>query len=80
MILLKILQLKSYQPPEVLINKESFLFDELPEPLRDRLILAMADIQKARSHVYDKEGRLIRGLEEKVILKNSSSFKNKILI
>jgi hypothetical protein len=40
----------------------------------------MADIQKARSHVYDKEGRLIRGLEEKVILKNSSSFKNKILI
>ena len=60
------------------LNKESFLFDELPEPIRDRLILAMADIQKARSHVYDKEGRLIRGLEEKVILKNSTSFKNKI--
>ena len=60
------------------LNKESFLFDELPEPIRDRLILAMADIQKARSHVYDKEGRLIRGLEEKVILKNSSSLKNKI--
>ena len=60
------------------LNKESFLFDELAEPLRDRLILAMADINKARAHVYDSEGRLIRGLEEKVVLKSNGSFKNKI--
>jgi hypothetical protein len=60
------------------LNKESFLFDELAEPLRDRLILAMADIKKARSHVYDREGRLIRGLEDKIRVDNSASLKNKI--
>ncbi len=60
------------------LNKESFLFDELAEPLRDRLILAMADIKKARSHVYDREGRLIRGLEEKIRLDSGSQFRNNI--
>lgn len=36
------------------LNKKFFLFDELVEPLRDKVILAMADIKKARSHDYDK--------------------------
>ena len=60
------------------LNKESFLFDELAEPLRDRLILAMADINKARNHVYDKEGRLIRGLEDKIRTDTNAPFRNKI--
>lgn len=60
------------------LNKESFLFDELAEPFRDRLILAMADINKARSHVYDSEGRLIRGLDQIVRSNNNTSFRNKI--
>lgn len=60
------------------LNKESFLFDELPEPIRDRLILAMADINKARNHVYDSEGRLIRGLEDKIRTDSTVSFRRKI--
>jgi hypothetical protein len=60
------------------LNKESFLFDELAEPLRDRLILAMADINKARNHVYDSEGRLIRGLEEIIRTDSGAPFRNKI--
>ena len=60
------------------LNKESFLFDELAEPLRDRLILTMADIKKTRNHVYDREGRLIRGLEDKIRTDNISQFSNNV--
>ena len=60
------------------LNKESFLFDELAELLRDRLILAMADIKKARSHVYDREWRLILGFEDEIQTDNSSQFRNNV--
>lgn len=53
------------QRSKLLLDKESFLFDELAEPFRDRLILAMADIQKARNFIYDHDGRPIREMEGK---------------
>ena len=48
-----------------MIDEEFYLFDELAEPFRDRLVLAMADVQRARSFLYDSEGRLIRELGSK---------------
>ncbi|WP_322348863.1 hypothetical protein [Jeotgalibaca ciconiae] len=45
-----------------LLDEDSFLFDELAEPFRDRLILAMADSKKARSFIYDRDGRPIHEL------------------
>lgn len=39
------------------LDDDSFVFDELSEPYRDRIILAMADIQKAREFIYDNNGR-----------------------
>ncbi|MDE1549191.1 hypothetical protein [Jeotgalibaca caeni] len=47
------------------LNEESCVFDELAEPFRDRLIVAMADSKKARSFIYDREGRPIREIEVK---------------
>ncbi|AMB94846.1 hypothetical protein ACWOE5_01430 [Aerococcus sanguinicola] len=47
------------------LHDEEFLFDELAEPYRDRLILSMASSQKARDHVYDERGRLIRNLDQR---------------
>lgn len=44
----------------LLLDDELFLFDELAEPFRDRLIVAMGDSKKARSYVYDREGRLVK--------------------
>lgn len=44
------------------LDKEFCVFDELAEPYRDRLITAMADSKKARSYIYDREGRPIREL------------------
>lgn len=41
------------------LDGETFLFDELPEPYRDRLILAMGDSQKARGYTYTEDGRPI---------------------
>lgn len=43
-----------------LLDKELCLFDELAEPFRDRLIVAMGDSKKARSYIYDREGRPVR--------------------
>lgn len=51
------------QRAKLLLNQDAFLFDELAEPFRDRLILAMADSKKARSYVYDREGRPIREID-----------------
>ncbi len=42
------------------LNEEAYVFDELAEPFRDRLILAMADSKKVRSFIYDVKGRPIR--------------------
>lgn len=47
---------------ELGLDADQFLFDELAEPYRDRLIQAMADPVKARSHIYDKNGQLIRSI------------------
>lgn len=47
------------------LSENEFLFDELAEPYRDRLIFAIADIKKARSYCYEEHGRVIRLIEEK---------------
>lgn len=44
------------------LHDEAFLFDELAEPYRDRLMVAMADVKKVRKYVYDKNGRPIKEL------------------
>lgn len=45
------------------VEEDMFIFDELPEAYRDRLIMAMNDIKKARSFVYTEKGRPIRLME-----------------
>lgn len=47
------------------LDKETFLFDELAEPYRDRLILAMADPKKCRAYTYTEDGRPIIKLNDK---------------
>ena len=44
----------------LLLDKELCVFDELAEPFRDRLITAMGDSKKARSFIYDREGRPVK--------------------
>lgn len=39
------------------LDDETLLFDELPEPYRDRLIVAMADASKAQEYVYNNSGQ-----------------------
>lgn len=46
------------------LHEEAFLFDELAEPYRDRLVLTMADGKKVRDFVYDSEGRPIKKLRD----------------
>lgn len=41
------------------LNSETFVFDELPEPYRDRLMVAMGNIQLAREYTYTDKGRPI---------------------
>lgn len=41
------------------LDKEKFLFDELAEPYRDRIILAMNSIVKARKYTYTEKGQPI---------------------
>lgn len=38
------------------LGKEVFLFDQLAEPYRDRIILAMNSIKKARKYTYTEKG------------------------
>lgn len=45
------------------LDSNQYLFDELAEPYRDRLIAAMADPVKARSNVYTEEGKLIKSID-----------------
>lgn len=42
---------------------EEYLFDELAEPYRDRLIIAMADPTVARQYKYEEDGRPIIKLD-----------------
>ncbi|MGP6138560.1 MULTISPECIES: hypothetical protein [unclassified Jeotgalibaca] len=43
-----------------LLTDELCLFDELAEPFRDRLIMAMGDSKKVRNYIYDREGRPVK--------------------
>lgn len=47
------------------LDAETFVFDELAEPHRDRLILAMGDSKKARGYTYTESGRPIVELGKK---------------
>ncbi|WP_027108896.1 hypothetical protein [Lacticigenium naphthae] len=47
------------------LNEASYLFDELAEPYRDRLIIAMADSKKVRQYIYDQDGSPIREIPER---------------
>lgn len=42
-----------------LLDRETFVFDELPEPRRDRLMVAMGDIKVAREYTYTEDGKPI---------------------
>lgn len=46
------------------LNEDEKLFDELPEPYRDRLIETIADASKVRNFCYTTDGRLVLKLEE----------------
>ena len=41
------------------LDDETFVFDELAEPYRDRIMMAMNSIQKARKYTYTEEGHPI---------------------
>lgn len=42
-----------------LSHDDGLLFDQLPEPRRDRIIVAMGDINAARNYTYDHKGKPI---------------------
>lgn len=46
------------------LRDDLFLFDELAEPYRDRLIVTMADAEKVRDFVYTQKGAPIIKLSE----------------
>lgn len=41
------------------LEEDTLLFDELPEPYRDRVIVAMGDSKAAREYSYTKDGKPI---------------------
>lgn len=47
-----------------LLEDKDYLFEELAEPYRDRLVMAMGDGQKVLGYVYDHHGRMIRPLDK----------------
>lgn len=50
------------------LDAETFVFDELPEPYRDRLIVAMADIVEARKYTYTDKGQpIVKRFEQKKV-------------
>ena len=50
------------------LDSETFIFDELPEPYRDRLIVAMADIVEARKYTYTENGQpIVKTFEKKKV-------------
>ncbi|WP_025730880.1 hypothetical protein [Atopobacter phocae] len=51
------------QRQQLNLDEETYLFDELAEPYRDRLVIAMADNTKFRNFVYTKNGEPIVKIE-----------------
>ncbi|MDN6397618.1 MAG: hypothetical protein L0J75_01115 [Alkalibacterium sp.] len=47
------------------LHEEAFLFEELAEPYRDRLMLAMNDGQKLMRYTFDSDGCPIKKLTDK---------------
>lgn len=48
-----------------MLDDDTFIFDELPEPYRDRIIVAMGDSAVAREFSYTKEGMpIIKAFEK----------------
>lgn len=47
------------------LHEEAFLYEELAEPYRDRLMMAMNDSQKLLQYTFDSEGRPIRKLNDR---------------
>lgn len=45
---------------KLMLDDEYYLFEELPEPTRDRLIEAFGDGPKALTYIYDQQGRMIK--------------------
>lgn len=46
------------------LDEATYVFDELAEPYRDRIIVAMNSIKKARAYSYTEKGRPIVKLNE----------------
>lgn len=44
------------------LDDEYYLFEELAEPYRDRLVEAMGDGRKVQDYIYDQHGRMISSL------------------
>src|SRR5699024_11693516 len=47
------------------LDETAFIFNELPEPYRDRLIQAIGDISKCRDYSYTEDGQPIVELNSK---------------
>lgn len=47
------------------LDETAFIFDELPEPYRDRLIQAIGDSSKCREYSYTEDGQPIIKLNSK---------------
>lgn len=47
------------------LDEEFFLFDELAEPYRDQLVIAMGDGHRVQEFIYDEKGRPVRELVKK---------------
>lgn len=46
------------------LDENTLLFDELAEPYRDRIMVAMADAKKAREWLFTSQGKPIVNIEE----------------
>ena len=46
------------------LDDEYYLFEELAEPYRDRLVEAMGDGRKVQDYIYDQHGRMISSLKK----------------
>lgn len=46
------------------LHDEALLFEELAEPYRDRLMIAMNDSKKLQDYTFDSEGRPIKKFKE----------------
>ena len=53
-----------YVYQQLQLSDDEFLFDELAEPYRDRLIEVMADASKVRNFCYTQDGRLVVKLSD----------------